>query len=80
MDDDEREGAQITHHGLLSVQVCVPHDWTDARAVAFAEKKSPCGTMSGWSMRQDGDDRLRGDPARCPCASRPGFVHIMMDA
>lgn len=72
--------AEITKRGMFDCQVCVPASWTDDEARAFAEVNNPCGTESGWSIRREGDEALKGAPERMPCASRPGHVHIMLDA
>ena len=71
---------EVTHYGVLSMQVCVPSDWTDEQVRTFAEKEYPCGTSNGWFIRKQGDERLAGADERVPCADRVGFVHIMLDA
>lgn len=70
----------VTKTGALSMQVCVPADWTDQQATSFAERENPCGTTCGWVMRKQGDDALAGANERVSCAERDGFVHIMLDA
>ena len=70
----------VTQRGLLDMQVCVPNDWSDKQAIAFAEEQFPCGTMNGWFIRRQGDKLLAGADERVPCKQRPGFVHIMLDA
>lgn len=72
--------AQITKHGILDMQVCVPSDWTDDIILRWAHENNPCGTENGWVIRRTGDKLLAGDPERQPCAEREGFVHIMLDA
>lgn len=71
---------QATIKGLLSMQVCVPTDWTDDQVLKFAEKEYPCGTICGWVIRRQGDELLSGADERVKCAGRDGFVHIMLDA
>lgn len=66
--------------GALDCQVCVPKDWTDERAVAFAEREYPCGTANGWHVVEKGDPALGGHPQRNSCAEREGCVHILMVA
>jgi len=72
----------VIRAGALSMQVCVPGDWTDEQVKAFADKENVCGTENGWFVRNTG----KRDPnykARVACADvviRPGFVHIMLDA
>lgn len=73
---------QVTHYGFLSIQVCVPSDYTDEQVADFAEKDYPCGTDNGWHIRPEGHELLAGCHERVPCdsTSRPNFVHIMLDA
>jgi predicted house-cleaning NTP pyrophosphatase (Maf/HAM1 superfamily) len=56
--------AEVTYFGVLSIQVCVPSEWTDEEIIAFAERKSPCGTAGGWQIRRAGSELLKGDPER----------------
>lgn len=72
--------AEVTYRGALDLQVCVPSGWSDEEVKSFADRKAPCGTDLGWSIRRAGDDALGGDPERQPCEKRDGFVHIMLDA
>lgn len=70
----------VTKHGALSLQVCIPADWTDEQVTTFAEGDTPCGTEAGWHIRKQGDERLSGADERVPCSSIDGFVHVMLDA
>lgn len=45
MNDD---GATVTKVGVLSMQICVPIDWTDDQAQSFANREVKCGTEHGW--------------------------------
>lgn len=72
--------AEIIRQGALSVQVCVPKDWTDEQVVAFTEAEYPCGTEHGWSIRKEGSALLGGDPERRQCAEHQSNVHIVLDA
>lgn len=72
--------AEVTKISLFVCQVCVPVDYTDEQATAFAEMQNPCGTTHGWIMRKDGDELLDRAIERVKCASREGHVHIMFDA
>lgn len=72
--------AEVTRRGALSMQVCVPTDWTDDQVKEFANRENLCGTTGGWFVRKDGDKALNGDPERMPCEGRAGHVHIMLDA
>ena len=72
--------AEITRRGAFDMQVCVPATWTDEEVRAFAERENPCGTENGWQIRREGDRVLCGMPERNACESRPGHVHIMLDA
>jgi hypothetical protein len=74
------EGAEVTMRGVLSMQVCVPEGWDDYTVKRFADRENLCGTSNGWFVRKDGDKSLEHSPERVQCASRPGFVHIMLDA
>lgn len=57
--------------GLHDCVICVPGEWTDEEAKAFADDDSPYGTEEGWQVRGDG---------RVTCATRRGFVHIQLEA
>ena len=70
---------EITIHGLLSIQVCVPHDWEDEQVTDFANQELPTGISSRWSIRKKGHALLQNDPERQPCDGRPNFCHIMLD-
>ncbi len=74
--------AEVTHHGVLDLQVCVPSDWDDNQIVQFANAAMECGTRAGWVIRREGDPALSGDPEKVPCLDdiREGFVHVMLDA
>ena len=71
---------QVTRRGALSMQVCVPADWTNDQVKAFADRENLCGTENGWFIRKAGDKALKGDPERAPCKQIAGYVHIMLDA
>lgn len=70
--------AEVTRNGLLDMQVCVPADWTDAQAEAFANSENPAGTSGGWVMRTADDPAQNCAPIRVPCQQRAGHVHIML--
>lgn len=72
--------AVVIRRGALDMQVCVPVDWDDAAVKRFADHENLCGTEDGWFIRKQGDKALNGCDERVPCSSRPGFVHIMLDA
>jgi hypothetical protein len=74
------DGAQVTMRGALSMQVCVPADWDDYAVKRFADRENLCGTSGGWFVRKEGAKELKDSPERVECESRPGFVHIMLDA
>ena len=71
---------QVTKAGVLDMQVCVPENWTDEQVKQFADQENLCGTQHGWHIKKQGDEALSGDNERVPCASREGYVHIMLDA
>ena len=72
--------AEIVRRSFLSMQVCVPWDWSDAQVLDFVEEEEPSGTIGGWRIRREGDEALSGDPERVQCATRSGCAHIMLDA
>lgn len=72
--------ASVTKRSTFSMQVCVPKSWDDERVHTFAERENPCGTEYGWSIRREGDQRLKGNPERAQCDRLPDHVHIMLDA
>jgi hypothetical protein len=72
--------AEITHHGVLDIQVCVPKNWSDAEILDFANSINPSGTTGGWVLRKQGDSLLYGDPERQPCTKHPDKIHVMLDA
>jgi hypothetical protein len=71
---------QVMFRGALSMQVCVPAEWTDDQVKEFADRENLCGTENGWFIRRDGDKALAGARERVTCASDPSRVHIMFDA
>lgn len=77
---EESKEAVVTRTGALSMQVCVPENWTDGQVKIFADTANYCGTTNGWAIRKEGDEALAGKPERNPCAVRSGFVHITLDA
>lgn len=72
--------AEVTRRSFLSMQVCVPKDWTDEQVREYSESEYPCGTSNGWFIRREGDKALAGDSERMKCQDRGGHVHIMLDA
>ena len=71
--------AEVTRMGVFGMQVCVPKDWTDERVTKFAETENPSGTTSGWQIRREGSELLKGMPERGQCEERENFVHIVLD-
>ena len=69
----------FTKTAPLSVQVCVPKDYTDEQVTSFANRAAASGTEQGWQIRREGDPLLRGDPERVPCHKYGGCVHIVLD-
>jgi hypothetical protein len=72
--------AEVTRAGALSIQVCVPNEWTDKQVIEFAESEYPCGTTNGWHIRRQGDEALGGCDERVTCSMDDAKVHIMLDA
>ncbi len=62
--------------GIFNVQVCVPANYTDEQAIAFAEKEVPAGTSYGWQLADEA--LLNGDPQRNPCKEFSSHVHIQL--
>lgn len=75
--DDKPE---VTKLNMLDMQVCVPATFTNAEVEDFANHANLCGTWKGWKIRKQGSKLLAGCDERVSCESRPGFVHIMLDA
>lgn len=71
--------AEVTRLTFLSMQVCVPEDWTDEQVSDFANTEKACPSSNGWHIRKEGDPSLCGDPERSPCEDRCGHVHVMLD-
>lgn len=69
----------VSRAGLLSMQVCVPREWTDDQVTRFANKENPTGIDCGWVIRKEGDPLLDGSPERVQCAECASNVHIMLD-
>ena len=69
---------EVTRMGILDMQVCVPQEWTDRMVKKFANANNPSGVSSSWQIRTD-KKLLGGNPIRCPCEEREGFVHITLD-
>jgi hypothetical protein len=70
--------AEVTRASIFDMQVCVPEDWTDEQAEAFANRDNPAGTTRGWKLREATDPAQAGAPIRVKCRARDGHVHIML--
>ena len=46
-------GPQVIRYTLFNIQVCVPKTFSDSEVEEFAERKCPCGTTKGWTIRRD---------------------------
>lgn len=69
----------VTGHYPLNLQICVPREYTDAQAKAFANKACLCGTQYGWHVRKEGADYP--EFKQCvTCDKHPENVHILLDA
>jgi hypothetical protein len=65
----------VTGESLLSIQVCVPAEWTNEQVQSFM-RRHPCGTTGGWRMREGGAH----ERVKCKGAdARKGYVHVMGD-
>lgn len=68
----------IIRAGLLTIQCCVPKEYTDQQIVDYVEKRNPCGTTGGWHVRKEGN--RFGSPERVECAKDNANVHVLLDA
>ena len=66
---------EIVRWSLLSLQVCVPEDYTDEQVTEFANKNQPTGLDHGWCIQRKHEN---GDPERVPCESRRGCIHVVL--
>lgn len=66
---------EIVRWSLLSMQVCVPEDYTDEAITEFANRNHPTGIESQWQIKTEYDDDT---PVRTPCESRRGCVHVVV--
>jgi len=67
--------AAIIRSGILSIQLCVPKEWTDAQVIALAEKEDPCGTFAGWQVRKSSK---KCGPERVQCKESGEMIHIVV--
>ena len=74
----EHQKPMVTKNGLFDMQVCIPADWSDGEAEAYANQENPAGTEHGWHMKHNGEKSLSGCNERVKCDARDGFVHIML--
>ena len=80
MNKEQAIRAAVLQNKLLAQQVCVPREWSDQEVIDWLEGGNPCGTSGGWHLCEDGDNALRGSPARVQCAQQPGWVHRVLVA
>jgi len=57
---------------FLSIQVCVPTEYTDDEVKQFADRAILCGTTHGWHVNEG--------LGRIDCDDREGAVHVVLDA
>jgi hypothetical protein len=69
---------EVVRRGLVSMQVCVPSDFTDEQAAAFANGDTPTGIESEWRVAKQGHDVLAGSDERVTCEQRSGCVHLVL--
>ena len=70
----------IIRHSLLSLQVCVPSEWTDQQIVEWVEGENPAGRNLGWQIVRKGREELGGGLERHPCDDYAGNVHVLVEA
>ncbi len=68
----------IIRAGFLTIQCCVPKEYTDEQVIEFVEKHNPCGTSGGWHVRKEGSKL--GYKERVECAKDSNNIHILLDA
>ena len=71
--------SEITHKGLLTMQVCVVKTMSDEEVETFANSENTTGIDSGWKIRKQGDPLLNGDDERVQCSKYEENCHIMLD-
>jgi hypothetical protein len=64
---------EFTKLNFLSVQVCVPAEFTDDQVEGFANDGHPTGITSRWTVYKDGPDL-----ERATCLEREDCVHIVL--
>ncbi len=71
---------EVTFHGFLDLQVCVPKTLTDAQVEEFANIGQPTGIESGWKVKLESDPTMMGAPQRVQCGhqDRNDCCHIML--
>jgi hypothetical protein len=68
----------ICRKKVLSMQLCVPKDWTESKILEFAENRVPCGIESGWYLCKKDDPVLDGAEDRVSCDDRSEYVHVVV--
>jgi len=68
------EKGVILREGVLSIQVCVPSKWDDAKVKDFADGAYLCGTTGGWFVT-----KVEGYARRVPCSQCADRVHIVLN-
>lgn len=69
---------QVVRRSLLALQVCVPKDLGNAEIEDQTNSIEPTGIRSGWTIVDDGNDCLAGDPSRVQCHDDPNRVHLVL--
>lgn len=64
---------------LVSVQVCVPDNWSNDQVIDFVQRMPVSWEKEAWEVRKDGDVLLCGHPAKTPCKKKPGYIHMFLD-
>jgi len=72
--------ASVMMKGHISMEVCVPAEWSDEQVLEFAEKQNHCRTASGWTIRSECDRSISEAKDRVQCVTRKDYVHIMLDS
>ena len=63
---------------MLAMQLCIPIEWTQKKALEYAEYVDPSGTIHGWRIAKKGESILRGANPQIKCPHKSGFIHIIV--
>ena len=64
------EDAELLQARGLSLHLCVPKHWDDAKIIRFASFCRIAGTTNGWQIHEE--------QGRVQCAKTPDKIHIVV--